>query len=132
MSNFRAGDYVIVRGESGEANVGRLGIVRSQGSPLVRVEFKEGDTAEIEESALQKLNLMVYVPGDFVTLVDTDVYDEGRLIATSGDPAIVLEHDPKAKRVKLGVMRSPDDRPYHFMIDDRKVRYRESWDSDGA
>lgn len=128
-SNLRAGDYVIVRGESGKTNAGRLGIVRSLGDPLVTVEFKEGDTFDLHPDKLEKMNIVVYLPGDFVTLIEIDVLDDDkRLVATAGDPAIVLDHKPKEHRLRIGIMLTPDDRPFETWIDDRQVQYRERWD----
>jgi hypothetical protein len=129
MDNLRAGDYVIVRGESGLDNAGRLGIVRSLGTVLVTVEFKEGDIIAIHPDNLERMSLIVYITGDFVTLVDIDIQDdEGRVAASSGDPAIVLDHKPHEHQVRLGIMLSPDDQPFEVWIDDRNVTYRERWD----
>lgn len=128
MSNLRAGDYVIVRGESGKANEGRLGIVRSLGDSLVTVEFKEHETADFHPDRLEPMNIIFYMPGDFVTLIDIDVLDDDkRLVASAGDPAIVLEHKPKDHQIRIGLMLTPDDRPFDCWIDDSRVSYREHW-----
>ena len=63
-----------------------------------------------------------------MTLVDIDIQDDdGRMAASSGDPAIVLDHKPHEHQVRLGIMLSPDDRPFETWIDDRNVTYRERW-----
>ena len=133
MSEFSVGDYVVVRGEIGEPNARRFGkvleVLTPSYPPLVMVEFKEGEIVGLKPDQLEATSLTVYIPGDFVTILDIDIYDKDqRLVATPGDPAIVLEHNPKDRLVQVGVMRTPDDRPYEFWITESNVEYRERWD----